>query len=82
MFVTLRLTCVLDHSEAITQSFLVDPDIGQIDEHVKSVGRSASKGFRVGGTQDRDLAVLSAGLDDLLGSFLKEAVVEPTWNAE
>ena len=72
----------LDHSEAITQTFLVDPDIGEVDEHAKTIGRAASQSFRGSGNQNRGLAVLSAGLDDLLGSLLKEAMVKPTWNAK
>ena len=67
--------CALDYTEAVSQSILVDPDVGQVDEHAEAVGRTASECLRVSCTQDRDLSVASAGLDDLLGCFVKDAVV-------
>ena len=42
--------CALDYAEAITQSFLIDPDVGEVDEHTKAGGRTVYKGFHISGT--------------------------------
>jgi hypothetical protein len=74
--------CVIDCRETIAQSLLIDPDVGQIDEHAKTVYGIASENIGVSGTQDCRLAVLVASLHNLAGCLTKKAMVQPPWNSD
>ena len=65
-----------------TQALLVDPEIGQVDQHSESICRSVCKCAGIERAEHRGLAVSAAGLDDTARGLLKRAVVQAAGNAQ
>jgi hypothetical protein len=72
---------VSDGLKTPSEPLLVDPQIGQVNQHPEAFGRSLRERIDIDHAQDSGLTVAPAGFDDSARGLLKEAVVQPAGNA-